>query len=114
MGGKSSSSTSQASSQETVQLDTDTGVLSGTQVLGRDISIVQQIPEELAKVFGQMIDLVGDTVSVAENAGAAALTAVSQKSERVENPELANLTKIMPAIIIGIIAVSVIMVFRKK
>lgn len=105
--------------QETLQASSD-GVVVGDLLQGESISVSNQFPDSVAKAFGQLIELTGQTVDIAAAAGSRAISSgetslaiVAKKSEIETAPELATLTKLLPTIGLGIAAITLIFIFKR-
>lgn len=89
MGGKSSSSNSTASTQTTT---TTTGSATGTVgsvYQGQTVNITDQFPQQAVDVFHELIQLSGQAIDIAAQAGDKALTATNQLATSVKQPDIA-------------------------
>lgn len=78
-----------------------------------DVTLINQFDDNVADAFGQLIDLVNDAGSAVLDFGNNSIEAVSRREEQVSNPELATLTKLMPVLIVAVVAVSAVMLFKR-
>lgn len=108
-GGKSKSTTE--TTQTSTQQDAS-GVVGGDIIQGS--TVYDYFPSDVADAFKGLIDLSNKSIGAAVAAGGAALEKVAIREEQVSNPELATLTKILPAIMIGIVVLGAVMIWRKK
>lgn len=118
MGGSSKSSSDQQ--QETTQLTSD-GVIVGDLFQGKDVVVNQEFSSGVESVFGQLIDLAGNSVALAGSAGERALdssaTAIGLVSDRAsfsENPELQTIDRLIPIVAIGGIAISAYLFYKGR
>jgi len=117
-GGKSKTSSTQQ--QETTQLTSD-GVIVGDLFQGKTLTVNQEFGEDVAGAFGQLINLAGDAISAASDAGGSALNlssdAIAKVSDRAsfsENPEIQTLNRYLPFFMLSAIVVGVYFIARKK
>lgn len=115
MGGRSSSSSSSSTTNytETGQVSSE-GVVTGDQILGAgDVSIVNELPDEVSNLFGKLIDLTSETTKLAADAGGQALDAVSTRFERAEQPQTSVVRDFLPLFVIVAGVLAGIVVYRK-
>lgn len=136
MGGGSSSSSQK---QETTQNEL-TGVNTGTQTQGVDIQQgqtvfksgtaqrieiekIEQIPESVGAAFTQLIALANDSVKANMNLSTAgqaiisdlsktSINKVGERAEAATQPDLSTITKLVPVMMIGIVAYALVKGFK--
>jgi hypothetical protein len=116
MGGRSSSSTSQqvTNVQETTAFG-DAGLITGGGKMfqaGGDLTVIDNLPEAVTDTFKMLIDLTSQTIEGAGSLATQSVSAVGQRFERAEQPETALLRFVVPAALVGLVAV-VFIVTRK-
>lgn len=89
MGGKSSSSNDTASNQTTT---TTTGSATGTVgsvYQGQTVNVTDQLPQEAVTVFKDLINLTGNAIQIAAEAGGAALKSNADLTTVIKQPDVA-------------------------
>jgi hypothetical protein len=109
-GGKSSSSSTQQTSQSTTSQDAS-GVV-GDVIQGQTINITDNLPEDVKALFGGLIDLASQSIDAAVGAGSAAIESVSNVKTTAISPDTSQLKTLTPVLIIAGIAL-VVFAFRK-
>ena len=116
MGGKSSSSNEQR--QETTQLSSD-GVVAGDLFQGKSISINQDFPDTVAQAFDGLLNLTGEAINLAGQAGDRALTnaesaidRVADRSEFGQAPEVKTIESYLPFFMLGMAGVSLYLITK--
>lgn len=114
MGGSSKSSSSTASNQTTTQLSSD-GVNTADYIVQSTgpVAITNQLPEEVQQIFGALIDLAGDSLNLAGQAGQVAIDKVTEKVQTTSNPEITSIQKLVPVFMVGIVALAAVFIWRK-
>ena len=112
-GGKSSSSAATNTTNTTAQQAVDGVTLAPVQQTNTgSFYTYDYFPTDVADAFKSVLEFANTAGGAAKDFATDAITAVSRREEQVSNPELATLTKFMPVLIVGVLAVATVMAFK--